>query len=1231
MKHDNSAKKTLNKISSDEGSDLEEALLQSEASYHGLFNTIRQAIYIQDHDGRFVEVNDGACAMYGYTRQEFIGRTPEFLSAPGLNDFEFVTEKIRQAFAGEPQQLEFWGRRKNGEIFPKDVRLYKGTYFGNDVLIVVATDITGQKRAEKALHESEEYYRAIINTSPDNITITDLSGKILMGSLASVAMFKLSGPDAANGRKIIEFIVPEERARVRQALALIFKTGAAMGEYHGIRTDGSVFPFEAHMTLMRDSRGNPWRLITVVRDISNRRELEEKLSSALARSKEQQQVIADIAISPLVYSGEVEELARMITEKSAPMLGVERVSVWIYNSTETRLVCIDLFETTPRTHTSGTILLESEFRNEFNALKEAKFINADDPQTDPRTSGYVEGYLKPLKITSMLDAVVRSAGKNIGLICFEHVENPHIWEQDECAFACQLADQIALAVTNREREMVQKALVKSDERYRTFISHSNEGIFRFEAGCDISVNLPENEQIALFVEHGYLAECNDTFARMYAYNESEDLIGVSLCHIMEIDSHVTFDFLRTFIRSGYRIENYETVEKDQYGHIRGFLNSLTGTISDGKFVRLWGVQRDITDHKKADQQLAESEKRYRRLIEAVTDYIYSVRMENGRAVETIHGPGCEAITGYTTLDFSRDPDLWLRMVVKEDRHAVIGLAEKILSGGEVQAIEHRIIHKDGQVRWVRNTPVLRFDGEGRLVTYDCLIQDITTNKMAEEALKESEERYSSLFSNNYSVSLIIDPDTGRIVNANDAAAWYYGYSRDQILALGIQDLNRLPPDKIVRDLKRAKDEKEKHFFSTHYRVDGEKRYVEIYSGPIKVQGKPLFYSIIHDVTDSRLAALALKESEERYRTLVDQLPDYVLVHRNGILLYVNPSAALNLGYDAENLIGNPVFPLIAPEFHTTVRQAIIRRMAGEIIPSYEMKIRAADGTFRTVLTNGAAITFEGKPASLNVLTDISTLKQAEETIRSANEVLEKRVAERTEALSNANVQLTAEIAARTRAEEEITRSLEEKVILLREIHHRVKNNLQIIASLLNLQSRYITDPKVLESIKDSQSRVRAMALAHERIYRSHNLSDINLKDYLNYLTKQILQFYNVNQYPIGISVTMDAIMADIDTVIPVGLILNELVSNSLKHAFPDGRKGTISIEGFPEDANTFRFVYHDDGVGMPAGFDWKNTESLGLRLVNSLVDQLDGTLESCDGEGTTFIITIQLKRDPALS
>jgi len=665
-------------------------------------------------------------------------------------------------------------------------------------------------------------------------------------------------------------------------------------------------------------------------------------------------------------------------------------------------------------------------------------------------------------------------------------------------------------------------------------------------------------------------------------------------------------------------------------------------------------------------------------------------------------------------------------------------------------------------KWLHFIAAPITDNDGSLIGATETLEDVTDLVRAQQELHESEERYSALFSNNYSVSLLIDPDTGRIVDANDAAVRYYGYPRDQLTALGIYDLNRLPKDTVIKNLRRAKDEKEKHFFSTHYRADGEKRYVEIYSGPIPVRGKPLFYSIIHDITDRKKAETelqknqfllseamemanmadwemdgqtgvftfndrfwslyattaereggyqmpaevyarefvhpddqhlvgeeiakamsapeygyhslrehriirrdgevryiivriritkdaggrtikthganqditdrkraeqALGESEERYRTLVDQLPDYVIVHRDGILLYVNPAAASRFGYTAEMLIGKPILSFIAPGYHDTVRQAITRRMAGSDVPAYEMKIRQKDGTFRTVLTNGAAIMFEGRPASLNVLSDITDRKLMEEEVRSLNRVLEQRVKDRTEALSKTNEQLTAEITARAHAEQEVTRSLQEKDLLLREIHHRVKNNLQIIASLLNLQSRYITDPNVLEAIRGSQSRIRAMALVHERIYRSHNIAEINIKDYLNYLTKQILQFYNIQQNQIGIIVTMDDIMADIDTVIPFGLIMNELVSNSLKYAFPEGRRGTISIECAPQDTGMLRIVYHDNGVGIPAGFDWKNTESLGLRLVNSLVDQLNGTIESDGGEGTTFILSIQQKRE----
>jgi PAS domain S-box-containing protein len=363
-------------------------------------------------------------------------------------------------------------------------------------------------------------------------------------------------------------------------------------------------------------------------------------------------------------------------------------------------------------------------------------------------------------------------------------------------------------------------------------------------------------------------------------------------------------------------------------------------------------------------------------------------------------------------------------------------------------------------------------------------------------------------------------------------------------------------------------------------------------------------------------------SGEWYSGLIDQIPDYVIVHRDGTILYANPATALYIGCPTSDLIGRSIVSFIAPEDQDTVKKVIEERKTAEASP-YEIKIRTENGTFHTMLINGSTIRFNGEPAVLAVITDIETIKQAEMVIRCANEDLERKVVERTDALIRANEELIVEIAAHGRADAANLKSLEEKDVLLREIHHRVKNNLQIIISLMNLQSRTITDKNVLGSLRDCQSRVWAMALVHERIYRSHAIAEINLKDYLDYLTKQIIQIYDIRQHRIDITVTMDDLAVDIDTVIPTGLIMNELITNSCKHAFPDGQEGMIFIECTEQGADRIRIVYHDTGAGIPAGFDWKRAESLGLQLINSLIDQLDGTIELVPGEGTTFIIEIK--------
>ncbi len=213
-----------------------------------------------------------------------------------------------------------------------------------------------------------------------------------------------------------------------------------------------------------------------------------------------------------------------------------------------------------------------------------------------------------------------------------------------------------------------------------------------------------------------------------------------------------------------------------------------------------------------------------------------------------------------------------------------------------------------------------------------------------------------------------------------------------------------------------------------------------------------------------------------------------------------------------------------------------------------------------------------------------------------------------------------DITERKEAEEQFKESLKEKEVLLKEIYHRVKNNLQVISSLLNLQSQYIRDKQALEIFKETQNRVKSMALIHEKLYQSKDLSRIDSAEYIRALADKLFRSYRVNPDAIKLKSKVDNVPLDVNTAIPCGLIINELVSNSLQHAFPKHRKGEIRIELRSDNDKKITLIVGDNGVGLPKDLDFRNTKSLGLQLVITLVEQLEGTIELDRSSGTEFKI-----------
>lgn len=249
-------------------------------------------------------------------------------------------------------------------------------------------------------------------------------------------------------------------------------------------------------------------------------------------------------------------------------------------------------------------------------------------------------------------------------------------------------------------------------------------------------------------------------------------------------------------------------------------------------------------------------------------------------------------------------------------------------------------------------------------------------------------------------------------------------------------------------------------------------------------------------------------------------------------------------------------------------------------------------------------------------------RRAEEALHKANEELELRVKERTKELARSNEDLQNEIAERKKIEEQLRSSLEEKEVLLREIYHRVKNNMQIISSLLRLQARTIADKELLGIFEAAHNRIKTMAFVHEGLYRSKDLAKIDFSDYVKRLTTHLFSVYSSSKKKIDLILDVEEIFLDVNTAIPCGLIINELVTNSLKHAFPETDGGEVCVK-MKKNLGQFTLTVKDSGIGFPKTIDFRMADTLGMQLVTDTVKQLGGSIRLERRGGTGFTIEFE--------
>jgi PAS domain S-box-containing protein len=466
--------------------------------------------------------------------------------------------------------------------------------------------------------------------------------------------------------------------------------------------------------------------------------------------------------------------------------------------------------------------------------------------------------------------------------------------------------------------------------------------------------------------------------------------------------------------------------------------------------------------------------------------------------------------------------------------------------------------------------------------------DITDRKLAENAIRASEERFRSL----------VEVTSDWIWETNDKGVFCYsspkvkdllGYETDEVV--GKSPLDFMPADEaqnLAPTLNEHARTREPFVVLENWNQHKSGKLVFLQTSGVPIFDEDGtwrgFRGIDRDITDRKQAEDALRESEERLRLTLEATDDGVWDWNipTGRSIF-SPRYYTMLGY------GPYEFPqayeswrnLVHPDDLGRAEKDIEEHIAGGQGYAIEIRMRTKSGDWKWILSRGKVVARDLRGRALRM------------------------------------AGVHSDITERKRAEEQVKASLREKEVLLKEIHHRVKNNLQIISSLLNMQSKRIDD-QGSEALRESMNRIKSMALVHDKLYRAEDLSRIYFADYISDLSRELVRTY-VTEKGIELDIHVDPVSFDVDTAIPLGLVISELVSNALKHAFREKPGGLIRIS-VKSLGNQVMLTISDNGIGFPEHLDFTNTQSLGMQLVVTLVEQLEGTIELHVSEGTEFRI-----------
>ena len=654
----------------------------------------------------------------------------------------------------------------------------------------------------------------------------------------------------------------------------------------------------------------------------------------------------------------------------------------------------------------------------------------------------------------------------------------------------------------------------------------------------------------------------------------------------------------------------------------------------------------VAERQKADAVAQEQREWLAVTLSSIGDGVITTDIQ-GRV--TFMNPVAAAVTGWPEAEaLGKDITEVFQVINEYTRQVVENPIARVLHEGTVVGLANHqlLIARDGVERPIDDSSAPIRAPRGSLLGVVLVFRDITERKRAEE----TRARLAAIVDSSED-AIIGKTLEGLITSWNQGAERMYGYTANEIIGQPIALL--APPDRPdeVPDIlaRLARGEAIENYETLRVRRDGQVIPVSLAILPLSdLSGAIIGASTIaRDITVQKQAEAEVERRRRETEMLADLAQnlsasldlDTVLqrVVAGAQELCASERAILMLR-DPDSDVLTARYEVGAPHMaYAGLRIEPGKGLGGQVLRTarpWRTDHYATDPRFSKEYVAGAWA--EGNIAVLAV--PILTGTRVDGVFYVSNppshpftdrdeELLVRLATHAAIAIQNAQLyrQAQEELTQRRQAEAHLTASLREKEVLLKEVHHRVKNNMQIVSSLLELQSDVIDDATLLAQFRDSQDRIRSMALVHETLYQSQDLARLDLARYIHTLSAQLVRSYRVDPQRITVQIQVEPVILDVDQAIPCGLILNELLSNAFKYAFPQNRTGAVHIALHADTAQQAALVVRDNGIGFPDAIDFRHTESLGLQLVAMLTEQLQGTIALERADGTTFTLTFPVR------